>query len=155
MCAGNRNVIISSLSRHCILIRPGRDFARKNCRRIFLPAVSLTPASLQSPKSRKEKCAMKSRDVTRTVATVALVFLASLGQASGQQSAGPRYRLIDLGTLGGPNSSETVEFPYINNRGIVVGFADTDIPDPFNPGGFIPHAFRWKQGVLTDLGTLP
>jgi probable HAF family extracellular repeat protein len=66
-----------------------------------------------------------------------------------------RYRLIDLGTFGGPNSSETVEFPYINNRGMVVGFADTDIPDPFNPGGFIPHAFRWKHGVLTDLGTLP
>jgi probable HAF family extracellular repeat protein len=67
----------------------------------------------------------------------------------------PRYRLIDLGTFGGPNSSETVEFPYINNTGMVVGFADTNIPDPFNPGGFIPHAFRWQNGVLADLGTLP
>ena len=65
------------------------------------------------------------------------------------------YRLIDLGTFGGPNSSETVEFPYINNAGLVVGFADTDMPDPFNPGSFIPHAFRWKDGVLSDLGTLP
>lgn len=66
----------------------------------------------------------------------------------------PRYRLIDLGTFGGPNSAETVEFPFINNKGIVVGFADTTVPDPFNPGSFIPHAFRWKRGVLTDLGTL-
>src|SRR5437660_7423876 len=38
---------------------------------------------------------------------------------------------------------------------MVVGFADTVIPDPTNPGGFLPHAFRWQQGVLTDLGTLP
>ena len=66
-----------------------------------------------------------------------------------------RYKLIDLGTLGGPNSSETLEFPFINNAGMVVGFADTGIPDPTNPGGFLPHAFRWQQGVLTDLGTLP
>ena len=66
-----------------------------------------------------------------------------------------RYKLIDLGTLGGPNSSETLEFPFINNAGLVVGFADTGIPDPTNPGGFLPHAFRWQQGVLTDLGTLP
>ena len=67
----------------------------------------------------------------------------------------PRYRLIDLGTFGGPNSAETVEFPFINDRGMVVGFADTTVPDPFNPGSFVPHAFRWKQGVLTDMGTLP
>ena len=48
-----------------------------------------------------------------------------------------------------------MEFPYINGRGMVVGFADTTVPDPFNPGSFVPHAFRWKQGVLTDMGTLP
>jgi probable HAF family extracellular repeat protein len=66
-----------------------------------------------------------------------------------------RYRLIDLGTLGGPNSAEGVVFPFINGTGTVVGFSDTTMPDPFNPGGFIPHAFRWSKGVLTDLGTLP
>lgn len=66
-----------------------------------------------------------------------------------------RYRLIDLGTFGGPNSAETVEFPFVNNAGTVVGFADTANPDPFNPGVFIPHAFRWQRGALTDLGTLP
>ncbi len=89
---------------------------------------------------------------------VLCLFLPWLVVQSASQTPAPahlRYRLIDLGTFGGPNSSETVEFPYINNRGMVVGFADTDTPDPFNPGGFIPHAFRWKHGVLTDLGTLP
>jgi probable HAF family extracellular repeat protein len=66
----------------------------------------------------------------------------------------PRYRLIDLGTLGGPNSAETQEFPFINNTGMVVGFADTAIPNP-NPEGFVFHAFRWRGGPLRDLGTLP
>jgi probable HAF family extracellular repeat protein len=66
-----------------------------------------------------------------------------------------RYKLIDLGTFGGPNSSETVEFPFINDKGTVVGYADTAIPDPTNPEGFFFHAFRWQRGVLKDLGTLP
>ncbi len=88
----------------------------------------------------------------RIVITFALLaVLLGAGQLTAQTL---RYKLIDLGTFGGPNSSETVEFPYINNRGMVVGFADTDVPDPFNPGGFLPHAFRWQNGVLTDLGTL-
>jgi probable HAF family extracellular repeat protein len=81
-----------------------------------------------------------------------------LAVQSASQPSSPnhlRYKLIDLGTLGGPNSSETVEFPFINNAGMAVGFADTGIPDPTNPGGFLPHAFRWQRGVLSDLGTLP
>ena len=99
---------------------------------------------------------MKSGNVTWTVAIAVLVFLASPRQFSAQPTGGsPRYKLIDLGTLGGPNSAETLEFPFINNRGMVVGFADTATPDPTNPGGFLPHAFRWQHGVLTDLGTLP
>jgi probable HAF family extracellular repeat protein len=79
-----------------------------------------------------------------------------------------RYKLIDLGTFGGPAS-------YINNdpsggggaagtltpRGSVVGAADTSIPDPNYPnsclfcGPFIFHAFRWQDGSLADLGALP
>jgi hypothetical protein len=45
-----------------------------------------------------------------------------------------RYKLIDLGTLGGPQSFGA----NINNRGMAVGFADTTTPDPnypnLNPG---------------------
>jgi probable HAF family extracellular repeat protein len=99
---------------------------------------------------------MKSRSVTRTVAIVALVFLASLGQVSGQQSGGPRYRLIDLGTLGGPNSTEGTQAPIVTDTGSVIGVADTSIPDPLCFSDcFIGHAFRWKKGILSDLGTLP
>jgi probable HAF family extracellular repeat protein len=83
----------------------------------------------------------------------------SAGPAAAQQSVsladGLGYRLIDLGTLGGPNSAETQEFPYINNTGMVAGFADTATPNPGSPEGFVFHAFRWRGGPLTDLGTLP
>ena len=71
----------------------------------------------------------------------------------------------DLGTLGGPNSNVT--WNVKNNRGIIVGIAQTDIPDPlgeawsssaFFPGpdnvGFICLGFRWENGVMTALPTL-
>jgi probable HAF family extracellular repeat protein len=74
----------------------------------------------------------------------------------------PHYIVKDMGTFGGPNSfffsSPVVE--SVNNRGTVVGGADTGLPDPYAPNCFSPdcyilHAFKWKNGVLTDLGTLP
>lgn len=75
-----------------------------------------------------------------------------------------RYKLIDIGTLGGPstglqgNGVGTSQF--INSAGTVVGSSDTSIPDPFapncnNPDCLVSHAFRWQKGVLTDLGALP
>src|SRR5215471_18362133 len=90
--------------------------------------------------------------IAATLVTVRLSAQQTMTQAPDNNI--PRYRLIDLGTLGGPNSAETVEFPFINNAGMVVGFADTAIPDP-NPEGFVFHAFRWKAGPLIDLGSLP
>src|SRR2546425_145293 len=99
---------------------------------------------------------MKSRALKLIVAMTFLAVQTTPIRLSAQQTGGsPRYKLIDLGTFGGPNSAEDPEFPFINNRGMVVGFADTATPDPTNPGGFLPHAFRWQHGVLTDLGTLP
>jgi probable HAF family extracellular repeat protein len=76
------------------------------------------------------------------------------GRVEAQNQSIIHYRLIDLGTFGGPNSSEAIVSPYINDQGLVVGFADTSTPDPFNPEGFIPHPFRWQKGTLSDLGTL-
>jgi probable HAF family extracellular repeat protein len=72
----------------------------------------------------------------------------------------PRYKLVDLGTFGGPSSSFTQLAKIINSQGAVVGGADTAIPDPFAPNCFTPscfvqHAFKWQNGVLSDLGTLP
>ena len=69
-----------------------------------------------------------------------------------------RYKLIDLGTLGGPNSSEGPIFPIVNNRGVVAGGSDTLLTDPncvFPPNCLDLHASQWDRGTLTDLGTLP
>src|SRR6266699_2871812 len=72
----------------------------------------------------------------------------------------PRYKLVDLGTFGGPSSSFTQLAKIINSQGAVVGGADTANPDPFapncvSPSCFVQHAFKWQNGVLSDLGTLP
>ena len=64
---------------------------------------------------------------------------------------------IDLGTLGGPTSEA---FLGPNERGRVVGRAETSTPDPNNKDfcffgtGLIRRAFLWQNGVMTDLGTL-
>ena len=70
-----------------------------------------------------------------------------------------RYRLVDVGTFGGPDSYFTFGVG-LNNRGEAAGAAATPTPDPFNPicifpDCFVGHAFRWQDGVLTDLGALP
>jgi probable HAF family extracellular repeat protein len=71
------------------------------------------------------------------------------------------YKLIVLGTLGGPNSYGDGGHGAgnINNRGIAVGVADTAIPDPNYPSfasdPFISHAFRTERGTIVDLGALP
>jgi hypothetical protein len=75
-----------------------------------------------------------------------------------------RYKLLDLGTLGGPHSYGSVNgegFQLLNNSGVVASFADLALPDPYapffcgNPDCFQAHAFQWKDGVMTDLGALP
>ncbi len=85
-----------------------------------------------------------------------------------------RYKLVDVGTLGGPNSSigfETSPLNALSDDGTLAACYETATPDPnypnFSPlvlpGSYglpqpdplIIHAFQWKDGTLTDLGALP
>src|ERR1700748_1865934 len=109
------------------------------------------------------------------VACIAAIFLGGVfslpSRSSGQQvqehtNQPVRYRLVDLGTLGGPNSYQPFGYAAnflteasVSDGGTFVGWADTPTPDPFAPNCFfncfVDHAFRWNEGVRTDLGTLP
>jgi probable HAF family extracellular repeat protein len=104
----------------------------------------------------------------RTVAAATTLFTAlvmPIGMAAqdstSQNHKHHQYKLIDLGTFGGPNSfvnGPTV--PIIANNGTYGGVAETAIPDPYAPNCqngdcLVQHAQKWQNGVVTDLGTLP
>jgi len=102
---------------------------------------------------------MKSAKLVCVALMILLATLALPVQLAAQHT---RYKVIDIGTLGGPaDSYEQGNGPgtsrTLNNAGVVAGTADTSTPDPTcgNPDCFVSHAFRWQDGVLTDLGTLP
>ena len=77
-----------------------------------------------------------------------------------------QYKLIDMGTFGGPQGYLSCCEPVsvvLDHRGTVTGAADTSTSDPNYPDTslwlpsdpFIMHAFQWRNGILTDLGALP
>lgn len=83
-------------------------------------------------------------------------------EAQGQQEAervNRGYRIIELGTFGGPNSYFTsITGRSLNQRGLASGTADTPVAvtPPFCLiDCFLTHAFLWKDGVFIDLGALP
>ena len=83
--------------------------------------------------------------VASTLLASVSISLPLSGQAG--QSATPsqvRYSAIDLGTLGGSASNG---FGGPNNRGWVTGDANL-------VGDQTEHGFLWRDGVMTDLGTL-
>ncbi len=113
---------------------------------------------------------MKSRTFTWIIAVTSLVALAvplQLG-ARDQKKTQHHYKLIVLGTLGGPQSYGDPGHgaANINNEGFAVGVADTSTPDPFYPNfnpnfsgvigsyPFVYHGFTTRDGTLVDLGGL-
>jgi probable HAF family extracellular repeat protein len=72
------------------------------------------------------------------------------------------YELIDLGTLGGPESFASVPLigyaPVLNNSGTVIGYANTSRPDPHLQSCFedclVGHAFRSTRTLKSDLRSL-
>jgi probable HAF family extracellular repeat protein len=91
-------------------------------------------------------------------AALAMTFPAQLhAQAPAKHT---RYKLIDLGTFGGPASSTSNGLDGIlNDHGTAVGWANTSTPDPYPAfcfvNCFVTHAFQRRNGVVTDLGVLP
>jgi probable HAF family extracellular repeat protein len=80
------------------------------------------------------------------------------------------YKLIDVGTFGGPESNINSPASYgapnqINRHGTTVGTSATSIPSPPHSNGFcggldgkvhfVFHAFQWQDRKVTDLGALP
>src|SRR5215831_14721684 len=75
-----------------------------------------------------------------------------------------RYRLVDIGTFGGPQGNVNPEGnggPYINHRGVVVGQTQNTTPlSPTQntflcfPGPNVNHAFKHVHGKTIDLGAL-
>src|SRR5580700_1492827 len=113
---------------------------------------------------------MKSR-VWRLVATLAISALLAvpvrLAAQQQQRANKTRYKLIDLGTLGGPASGfSPFNQVILNEAGVAVGGSDTSTSDPNYPNfnffvapnpqdPFIQHALQWQNGVVSDLGALP
>jgi probable HAF family extracellular repeat protein len=107
---------------------------------------------------------MKARNMTCITAVVLLAVLTTptVSSAQGHNAKQPHYTVKDLGTFGGPKSFffSAPVVQSVSNRGTVAGGADTGLSDPYSPSFFSPdghilHAFKWKNGTLTDLGTLP
>ncbi len=56
----------------------------------------------------------------------------------------------DLGDLGGHDSNANI----VNNSGLIVGYAFNSTPDPYGFFGTQLHATTWRNGKISDLGTL-
>jgi hypothetical protein len=111
---------------------------------------------------------MKSK-ILKCITPITMFTALAIPLAAQEQTTGPHYELVDLGTLGGAQSFGDGGHGAgnINNEGIAVGVADTATPDPnypnFNPlmnafgaDPFIFHAFGSTDGAaLVDLGALP
>ena len=110
---------------------------------------------------------MTIRSLTSILVTTLFVFALPVSGTAAHEHH--HYKLIDIGTFGGPrnyfNTDDTLS-PYLgasqdlNNAGALAGWADTSTSDPFAPncfngGCYVSHAFVWRNGHMKDLGVLP
>jgi probable HAF family extracellular repeat protein len=133
------------------------------------------PPDMQGQRKSREKTVKKRLATFVTMLSLCAPLAFPIGLAAQEQEEKKEqkanhhhYKVIDLGTLGGPQSVVSGFLTHLlNNRGTVAGCADTPTADPNFPDsnfqGFSPrtpdpfvfHAFRWQDGLMTDLGALP
>lgn len=102
----------------------------------------------------------------KVICTAAVTLLAFSLQQSAEngQPKHHHYKLIDLGTFGGPRSYIN-GFDYygpvqnLNARGTLIGWADTNTPDPYPNFCFsfdclVTNGFRWPNHASGDLPAL-
>jgi probable HAF family extracellular repeat protein len=113
---------------------------------------------------------MKFGTRSSVIAVTLLAALAMSGSLAAQDQAERdhhhryhHYQINDVGTFGGPSSfmfevlGSSPGAVVLNNRGTLVGSADTLTLDPYcldTPDCYAAHAFQMKNGVTTDLGVL-
>src|SRR5579859_5810594 len=98
------------------------------------------------------------------LSAAALLAILGPGQAQAAGAARYPYVLVDLGTLGGPQSgvANDAPIPFSTRQGAFVETADTPLTDPSAPNDnpffsgdtAVQHAFVWHNGAITDLGAL-
>jgi probable HAF family extracellular repeat protein len=122
------------------------------CERLLNSVASTTPTYPEGARIMSKRLA----------ALIAAAIVPALTFAAPAQARTPYpYRLIDLGTFGGPSSYPQLPAIPITSNGTVLGYADTPARDRDWPhcfacqDRFIQHAFAWRDGRLTDLGALP
>jgi hypothetical protein len=89
------------------------------------------------------------------VSTTFILMAVAVQLAAQEPAKHHHYKLIDLGTFGGPNSGVSGGPPeerLLSKQGTVVGTAETPYSDPFAPNCifdcFVIHAFVCKMGSL-------
>lgn len=85
---------------------------------------------------------MNFRSLSISMGALALLAMLAGPAAQGQNSQTPRYRVVDLGPLGGTYSQAF----YVNSWGVASGQAS------LADGTW--HATIWERGRKKDLGTL-
>ena len=75
---------------------------------------------------------MKTNLLLRTLPGLiaALCSVMSVQVRAGEVVKYPSYMLVDLGTLGGPNSGQVFPARSLNNRGQLIALSATAVPDP-------------------------
>jgi probable HAF family extracellular repeat protein len=119
------------------------------------------------------KSSKRTRLVTLTLSVMAIPAVLVAQQQTGElhDAKHHRYKLVDIGTFGGPASYINAAFALgaanqINERGMAVGSSATSEPAPPDSnsgicGGIdgklhsVFHAFKWESGAVIDLGALP